>query len=71
MLTTCSSRPGTATKSESRLYRGTRATADMDEGRTESNDTVWDDGNDGIVYSTGWDSTPNSLADQYYMGTMQ
>ncbi|KIP10533.1 hypothetical protein PHLGIDRAFT_232823 [Phlebiopsis gigantea 11061_1 CR5-6] len=37
---------------------------------TESIDTVWDDGNDGIVYSTGWDATPNNLADQYYMGTM-
>ena len=39
--------------------------------RTQSNDTVWDDTNPGIVYSPGWDSSPNSFSNQYFLETMQ
>lgn len=39
--------------------------------RTQSNDTVLDDGDPSIVYSEGWEDTPNQLITDYYNNTFQ
>ncbi|KAF7794891.1 hypothetical protein EIP86_006034 [Pleurotus ostreatoroseus] len=38
---------------------------------TPSVDVVLDDGHPNITYSPGWDSSPNSLIQQYFNNTMQ
>ncbi|KAI0783846.1 hypothetical protein BC629DRAFT_529054 [Irpex lacteus] len=37
--------------------------------QTQSNDTVLDDGDPSIVYSEGWEDTPNQLITDYYNNT--
>ena len=39
--------------------------------RRQSHDTVLDDGDDGIQYSAGWDSSPNNDISNYFNNTMQ